>query len=238
MTFFLDAILLAIIVMFIVFGSKKGFVKAFLDSCSTLIAGLLAHSLVDSAAKFAYDSFVRNLLRNRLVNTYTSSFTEYNTIQEKVEGLVDKVPESALNISAKMGVNVDTITNAIIEAKPTEQDVVIDAIMVNIVDKVIMPVVEVGTLIVLFIAFLLILAVLTRLIKGFVEKMPAIRGLDKFLGAGFGLLKGVIVVLVVCAVISFMVASSSNPEFVEMASASKILPFINERNPLLIILGQ
>ena len=156
MALFLDAVLLAVIVAFTVFGSRKGFVKAFLDGFSTLIAGVLAYSFVDEAAKFAYDSFARNLLRNRLENAFTMNLTDYNTIQEKVEVLIEKIPESAVNIAGKMGVNITAISDSIIRANPTDQDVIIDTIMVNVVDQVIMPLIEAVTLVVLFIAFVLL----------------------------------------------------------------------------------
>ena len=226
MALFLDAVLLAVIVAFTVFGSRKGFVKAFLDGFSTLIAGVLAYSFVDEAAKFAYDSFARNLLRNRLENAFTMNLTDYNTIQEKVEVLIDKIPESAVNIAGKMGVNITAISDSIIRANPTDQDVIIDTIMVNVVDQVIMP----------LIAFVLVLSLLTHLLDGFVKKMPVIKGFDKILGGGLGLLKGIVVVFVACAILAYMASSSADTEFIEMVAASKILGAINENNPLLVIL--
>ena len=236
MALFLDAVLLAVIVAFTVFGSRKGFVKAFLDGFSTLIAGVLAYSFVDEAAKFAYDSFARNLLRNRLENAFTMSLTDYNTIQEKVEVLIEKIPESAVNIAGKMGVNITAISDSIIRANPTDQDVIIDTIMVNVVDQVIMPLIEAVTLVVLFIAFVLVLSLLTHLLDGFVKKMPVIKGFDKILGGGLGLLKGIVVVFVACAILAYMASSSADTEFIEMVAASKILGAINENNPLLVIL--
>ena len=72
MSLFLDLVLLALIVMFVLLGAKKGFVKALLDGFSTLIAGILAYNFVDPASQYAYDSFVMGILRRRLSNALSS----------------------------------------------------------------------------------------------------------------------------------------------------------------------
>jgi uncharacterized membrane protein required for colicin V production len=108
--------------------------------------------------------------------------------------------------------------------------------MVNVVDQVIMPLIEAVTLVVLFIAFVLVLSLLTHLLDGFVKKMPVIKGFDKILGGGLGLLKGIVIVFVACAILAYMASSSADTEFIEMVAASKILGAINENNPLLVIL--
>lgn len=236
MSIFLDLVLLALLVMFVVLGAKKGFVKALLDGFSTLIAGVLAYTFVDPASQYAYDSFVRGILKNRLNNALSSSANDYNTVAEKVEELIIKIPDSAINFSEKIGFNVSGMLEALVE-KNSDKEVLVEAIMTDILDKIMMPLVETVTLIILFVLFILAMKVVVWFLDGIVKKIPVIKETDKIFGGILGILKGVVVVLVVCLILAFMAKSSENTQFVEMVTSSKILEFVNNNNPLLNILN-
>ena len=235
MSLFLDLVLLAVLVMFVVLGAKKGFIRAFLDGFSTLIAGVLAYTFVEPASQYAYDAFVRNMVRNSLSNALNSTTNDFGSITEKVEILIDKIPESAINFSAKFGFNVDAVADSIIKSRPGDKEVLIDTIMTDIADKIMMPLVETVTFIVLLVVFVLVLAVVIRLFDSLIKKIPVVKETDKIFGALLGLLKGVIVVFVACAVLAFIAGSSQDEQFVEIVSSSKILEFVNNNNPLLNI---
>ena len=235
MSLFLDLVLLAVLVMFVVLGAKKGFIRALLDGFSTLIAGVLAYTFVEPASQYAYDSFVRNLVRNSLSNALNSTTNDFGSITEKVEILIDKIPESAINFSAKFGFNVDAVADSIIKSRPSDKEVLIDTIMTDIADKIMMPLVETITFIVLLVAFVFVLAVVIRLFDSLIKKIPVVKETDKIFGALLGLLKGVIVIFVACTVLAFIAGSSQDEQFVEIVSSSKILEFVNNNNPLLNI---
>ena len=235
MALFLDVILLAALVIFVVLGAKKGFIRALLDGFSTLIAGVLAYTFVEPASQYAYDSFVRNLVRNSLSNALNSTTNDFGSVTEKVEILIDKIPESAINFSAKFGFNVDAVADSIIKSRPGDKEVLIDTIMTDIADKIMMPLVETITFIVLLVAFVFVLAVVIRLFDSLIKKIPVVKETDKVFGALLGLLKGVIVIFVACTVLAFIAGSSQDEQFVEIVSSSKILEFVNNNNPLLNI---
>lgn len=235
MALFLDVILLAALVIFVVLGAKKGFIRALLDGFSTLIAGVLAYTFVEPASQYAYDSFVRNLVRNSLSNALNSTTNDFGSVTEKVEILIDKIPESAINFSAKFGFNVDAVADSIIKSRPSDKEVLIDTIMTDIADKIMMPLVETITFIVLLVAFVFVLAVVIRLFDSLIKKIPVVKETDKIFGALLGLLKGVIVIFVACTVLAFIAGSSQDEQFVEIVSSSKILEFVNNNNPLLNI---
>ncbi len=235
MTLFLDVILLAALVMFVVLGAKKGFIRALLDGFSTLIAGVLAYTFVEPASQYAYDSFVRNMVRNSLSNALNSTTNDFGSVTEKVETLINKIPESAINFSAKFGFNIDAVTDSIIKSRPSDKEVLIDTIMTDIADKIMMPLVETITFIVLLVAFVFVLAVVIRLFDSLIKKIPVVKETDKIFGGLLGLLKGVIVIFVACTVLAFIAGSSQDEQFVEIVSSSKILEFVNNNNPLLNI---
>ncbi len=238
MQLFLDLILLAVLVIFVVLGAKKGFIRALLDGFSTLIAGVLAYTFTESASQYAYDAFVRNMVRNSLSNALNSTTNDFGSVTEKVEILINKIPESAINFSAKFGFNVDAVADSIIKSRPSDKDVLIDTIMTEVADKIMMPLVETVTFIILLVAFVFVLAVIIRLLDSVIKKIPVVKETDKIFGGLLGVLKGVIVVFVVCTILAFMIASSQNEEFIELVTSSKILEFVNSNNPLLNIFNQ
>ncbi|MBE6752304.1 MAG: hypothetical protein E7556_07250 [Ruminococcaceae bacterium] len=235
MSLFLDLVLLAVLVMFVVFGARKGFIRALLDGFSTLIAGVLAYKFVEPASQYAYDTFVRDMLRNSLSNALNSTINDFGSISEKVEILIDKIPESAIVFSAKFGFNVDAVADSIIKSTPGDKEVLIDTIMTDIADKIMMPLVETITFIVLLVVFVLVLAVIIRLLDSVIKKIPVVKETDKIFGGLLGLLKGVVVLFVACTVLAFIAGSSQDEQFVEIVSSSKILEFVNNNNPLLNI---
>lgn len=235
MQMFLDLVLLAVLILFVVFGVKKGFIRALLDGFSTLIAGILAYTFTESASQYAYDAFVRNMVRNSLSNALNSTTNDFGTITEKVEILINKIPESAINFSAKLGFNINAVTDSVIKSNPADKDVLIDTIMTEIADKIMMPLVETVTFIVLLVVFVLALAIVIRLFDGIIKKIPVVKETDKIFGGLLGVLKGVVVLFVACTVLAFMADSSQDEQFVEIVSSSKILEFVNNNNPLLNI---
>lgn len=233
MSLFLDLVLLAVLVIFVVLGAKKGFVKALLDGFSTLIAGVLAYTFLDPASQYAYDSFVRGILRRRLSNALSSNANDYNSVSEKVEELIVNIPDSAITFSEKLGFNVSQMLESIVKAN-SDKEVLIDTIMSDIIDKIMMPLVETVTLVVLFVLFILALAIVVRMLDGIVKKIPVVKETDTIFGGILGVLKAVVVIFVVCVILLFMAKSSQNEQFVEMVSTSKVLEFVNN-SPLLNI---
>ncbi|MBO5857384.1 MAG: CvpA family protein, partial [Clostridia bacterium] len=192
MSLFLDLVLLVVLVMFVVLGAKKGFIRALLDGFSTLIAGVLAYTFVEPASHFAYDAFVRSMVRSSLSNSLDSTTNDFGSITERVEVLINKIPESAINFSQKLGFNIDAVITSIEKANPRDKDVLIDTIMTEVTDKIMMPLVETVTFIVLLVAFVLVLAIIIRLFDGIVKKVPVVKETDKIFGGLLGVLKGVV----------------------------------------------
>ncbi|MBQ6935414.1 MAG: CvpA family protein [Clostridia bacterium] len=234
MKIFLDLVLLAVLVLFVVLGARKGFVKALLDGFSTLISGVLAYRFAEPVSQYAYDAFVRNMLKNRISNTLSSTVNNYNTVSEKVEVLITKIPESAVTFSEKLGFNVTEVLESVVRAN-SDKDVLIDAIMVDIIDKIMMPLVETVTFVALLILFAIALTIVVKMLTSIINKLPVLKESDKILGGILGVFKGIIVIFVVCAILMFMADSSQNQEFIEIVTSSKILEFVNNNNPLLVI---
>lgn len=235
MTVFLDLVLLAVLVMFVIFGAKKGFIRALLDGFSTLIAGVLAYTFVEPASQYAYDLFVRNMVRNRLSNALNSTTNDFGSITDKVEILIDKIPESAINFSAKLGFNINAVADSVIKSNPKEKEVLIDTIMTEVADKIMMPLVETVTFIVLSVAFILVLAIVIRLFDSLIKKIPIVKETDKIFGGLLGVLKGVVVLFIACTVLAFIASSSQDEQLIEIVLSSKIYEFVNNNNPLLNI---
>jgi uncharacterized membrane protein required for colicin V production len=87
-----------------------------------------------------------------------------------------------------------------------------------------------GTAIVQFILFVIlavavgfILKVVVKLLDGIIKKLPAVKQLNKGLGAAFGVLRGIIVVAIISMLISIIASFIGNEEFIELVNNSVIV---------------
>ena len=84
MEFLLDIIFIAIAIVMIILGAKKGLVKALLDGLSTIISGIIAYMLATPVAKIIYDLFVRSIVKGELEKALNDSGTDFGSISESV----------------------------------------------------------------------------------------------------------------------------------------------------------
>ena len=64
MEYILDLIFIALAVVMIILGAKKGLIKALLDGLSTIASGIIAYILATPVAKVIYDAFVRGIVKS------------------------------------------------------------------------------------------------------------------------------------------------------------------------------
>ena len=78
----------------------------------------------------------------------------------------------------KLGFNVSQMLESIVKVN-SDKEVLIDTIMSDIIDKIMMPLVETVTLVVLFVLFILALAIVVRMLDGIVKKIPVVKETEK-----------------------------------------------------------
>ena len=231
MEYILDLIFIALAVVMIILGAKKGLIKALLDGLSTIASGIIAYILATPVAKVIYDAFVRGVVKSEFLKGLNDSGTDFGSINEKVNALVNELPEGALNIASKFGFDVNGAISNVVSSAPDSNESLVETLMTNIGDNIFLTITEAVTMIALFIIVSIALTFVIRLLNKVVKKLPVIKQANKLAGGLLGLVKAVVIIFVISTVLVFV----QNEELAPMINSSVILKVVNDINPLLNI---
>jgi uncharacterized membrane protein required for colicin V production len=231
MEYILDLIFIALAVVMIILGAKKGLIKALLDGLSTIASGIIAYILATPVAKVIYDAFVRGVVKSEFLKGLNDSGTDFGSINEKVNALVNELPEGALAIASKFGFDVNGAISNVVSSAPDSNESLVETLMTNIGDNIFLTITEAVTMIALFIIVSIALTFVIRLLNKVVKKLPVIKQANKLAGGLLGLVKAVVIIFVISTVLVFV----QNEELAPMINSSVILKVVNDINPLLNI---
>ena len=231
MEYILDLIFIALAVVMIILGAKKGLIKALLDGLSTIASGIIAYILATPVAKVIYDAFVRGVVKSEFLKGLNDSGTDFGSISEKVNALVNELPEGALAIASKFGFDVNGAISDVVSSAPDSNESLVETLMTNIGDNIFLTITEAVTMIALFIVVSIALTFVIRLLNKVVKKLPVIKQANKLAGGLLGLVKAVVIIFVISTVLVFV----QNEELAPMINSSVILKVVNDINPLLNI---
>jgi len=231
MEYILDLIFIALAVVMIILGAKKGLIKALLDGLSTIASGIIAYILATPVAKVIYDAFVRGVVKSEFLKGLNDSGTDFGSISEKVNALVNELPEGALAIASKFGFDVNGAISDVVSSAPDSNESLVETLMTNIGDNIFLTITEAVTMFALFIIVSIALTFVIRLLNKVVKKLPVIKQANKLAGGLLGLVKAVVIIFVISTVLVFV----QNEELAPMINSSVILKVVNDINPLLNI---
>ncbi|MDO4562743.1 MAG: CvpA family protein [Clostridia bacterium] len=202
---FLDVIFAAVLILFVLFGLKRGFVKSLIGALSTILSIVIAWVLYKPVSAFLYQTplpeSIGNIVKNFIGSGGEAAYTD------ALPAALRNVAESSTAAAAQSAAESATI------------------ILVNIC----------SILIVIFAAKLILWVV--SLVFGTVTKLPIIHQLDALLGGALGLVIGVIVLSVVCAVFTLFIASPSAAWISQQLQSSSLAKYIYDNNFLLNLLS-
>ncbi len=213
----LTIVILAVFVLCVFSGYKKGFLKT-------------AFSLVSWILVLVLCNFVTPIVTDVLVQNTEVEVVVYETVDVKVKDALEEAMqnqgvselEAALPAELKdllLGEN-ESISDALMNAATIDVTPVVDGI-IGILGFVI-------TVIVLRIAM-----VIVEFALGVVAKLPLIGPADKLLGLACGAGKGLIWCWVILAIVSVLALTGVNTEFAGYISQSEILTWLQDNNLLL-----
>ena len=173
-----DLIIVAVMLLFIFLGYKKGLTGSLIKLLSFVIAIVLAVILYKPVGNVVIENTtIDDNIRTSLNETFG---VQENKQEEKNE---ENVPSSIMN-----NINKE-IENATDEVKT------------NVIDETTKTVVYVGSAIVIFLAVKVVLLIVS-LFTSQITKLPIIRQVDKIGGLAYGAIEGIVIVYAILAVIS------------------------------------
>lgn len=202
-----DIIIIAIIVLFVIIGVKRGLAKTILNLAGLVLTAVSAYYISSFLSQLFYDMFIK-----QTVITNTQQIIEQNGIDYAVSNCLEAVPQWINRIISfivgAFGINLNEFQNQI--TVPAN----ISSSASQVIESVLAPVVtSVLSIILVIILFIIILIIVKKLVKLVLRifNIPVIKQINQFLGGIVGLAEGLLIVFIAVNIIS-MVAGFSNPD--------------------------
>ena len=205
-----DLIIIAVVLLFIFLGYKKGLTGSLIKLLSFIIAIVVAFVLYKPVA----NAVVENTVIDDNIRTTLSATLG---VEDKTENTEENVPSTIMN-----NINKE-IENATDEVKA------------NVIDHTTITIVNIGSGIVIFLAVRVIL-VLISLFAKILTDLPVIKQVDKLGGLAYGAIEGIVIVYAVLAVISLTSVIWANNAVVTAIAKSSLGEMLYNNNIILNLL--
>ncbi|MDR1733630.1 MAG: CvpA family protein [Oscillospiraceae bacterium] len=219
----LDAALLLLLVLSVIFSVKRGFLRSALRIAAFLLALWGASALSAVAAQPVYEAVfqknVRQTIAERMEGTLNGS-----KLLEQARDTIYAMPESMLDLAKFAGIPTDTLTAALPDGKFSSETAA-QHIESNVVSPVAVAAVRWVLSAVIFLLLLVVLRLLADLVSK-TAKLPIVKQTDHVLGGILGAVKGVLAVALICFLLTLashlLTGSDAAQPFVSLVENSRL----------------
>ncbi len=209
MAYILDGAVILVLILAIIIGYKRGFVKALIKLAGCIAAVVLASALSTVLAGGIFDAFIGPKLEQTLVSQIQTA--DSSTIVTAVEDAMDKMPGIVTNTLQSFGLGtpeqiVGSIGNAVNDSAETVADVVVTKVFRPIAVLLLRAL----CFFLLFAALMIVVSFVARAISH-IFKLPILKQMNGIGGALVGAVEGAVLVLVAVTVVQ-LIATSSKPD--------------------------
>lgn len=205
-----DLIIIAVVLLFIFLGYKKGLTGSLIKLLSFIIAIVVAFVLYKPVANAVIENTV---IDDNIRTTLRATLG----VEDKTENTEENVPSTIM----------DNINKEIENAT--------DEVKANVIDQTTITIVNIGSGIVIFLAVRVIL-VLISLFAKILTDLPVIKQVDKLGGLAYGAIEGIVIVYAVLAVISLTSVIWANNAAVTAIAKSSLGEMLYNNNIILNLL--
>lgn len=216
MNFLADILLLAVVILFVIIGKTRGFLRTLLSFLGKIISLVTALFISKTYSEKFYELF----LKARVTESLSQKLEADGGGAFDIAEVMKDIPASLLEFCNMLGFDVDSLMNGINSSQITND------VAVLIEENVLAPILILVCQVVIFsVVSALISIVLTIVINLVctVDKLPIIKSANGVLGAVLGLINGVIVVYIVSFVLITLSVLIDNSELNNFIASSYII---------------
>ena len=201
-----DLIIIAVVLLFIFLGYKKGLTGSLIKLLSFIIAIVVAFVLYKPVANAVIENTV---IDDNIRTTLSATLGVENTEENVPSTIMDNINKEIENAT--------------------------DEVKANVIDHTTITIVNIGSGIVIFLAVRVIL-VLISLFAKILTDLPVIKQVDKLGGLAYGAIEGIVIVYAVLAVISLTSVIWANNAVVTAIAKSSLGEMLYNNNIILNLL--
>lgn len=194
MSIVLDVLIVALLVIFLLIGKKKGFVCTAIELLGWIAVAVFAIPLAQTAANWVYDVCIDNSICNAVNKTIVE--TSDGSLITAINDYIAKLPSF---VSSQLAEN--EITASYILNQGELNDNIAGAVS-NAVKPIIIPLISAIISIILAIVGIFCVRLLAKVCGGIVNRIPIVGSVNGLLGAMLGLVKGAVITGIAVFIIS------------------------------------
>lgn len=218
---YIDIAFVAVAVIMIAVGVRRGFVASALATLKYLLGIPLSYYVSGLLYQPVYDGYVRDYICDKITEKILSSGS-YEELITEINGFIGSIPK---NITDMFDLSL------LYSTEPRQLGAVITD---SIIEPVALAVLRIVIFIIVFILFCIIISLIISAFSKLQKKKHApLKHTNRFFGGVFGLLKAALLVFTAAAAIEYIepLLPQGN-SLTAQADASVLLEFINKYNPL------
>lgn len=192
-----DAVLVALLVLFVVLGYHRGFIKTMAGVASFVAALVLASMLAGPVANFLYDKTVAP----GVTDAVKTSMAEDGPAAQRLDQSLEKMPGIATRLLASA--DIHTGADLLRYVDPTAD--MAENVSEQVVRPVVTPILQTVCSLLLFVILMVVTNLLLRVLN-VLAKLPGIKQVNKGMGLLAGLMEGVLWTLFAAALLDLVAA--------------------------------
>lgn len=203
MGYILDLIIVAIVVLCIVSGTKNGFFKTLMSLVSGIAASIVAYAATPALSLFIKTNFLIESIAKSLEKTF-ASIAQQNAGDSVYD--LSRLASDPQFVKLCEQFSPDGELLEKLSGKVDSGSEIIRDIAYSVADPISTMLANVIAFIVIFAVALVVLKVAT-VVVGIVFKLPVLKTLDKTMGLVFGIAEGLFFAILLCIIISSLAGS-------------------------------
>lgn len=192
-----DAVLVALLVIFILVGRHRGFIKTMAGVVSFVAALVLASMLAGPIADFLYDKAVAP----GVTDAVSASLAEDGPAAQRLDRSLEEMPGFVTRLLA--GADIHTGADLLRYVDPAAD--LAENVSERVVRPVVAPILQTVCSLLLFVILLVVVNLLLRVLN-VLAKLPGIKQVNQGMGLLAGLMEGVLWVLFAVAILDLVAA--------------------------------
>ncbi len=215
----IDLAFVALLVVNVLDGRKKGFVKMILSFAATVLSWLIAAELSQPLAEWANEAFVHGWISGSIENAIADS------LGNGTNALIEAIPDYIASAAETAGISVQSLAQQLGSSVDSAQAA--EKIYTAVESAFVVPAIRIVAFFIVFAVAQRILAILIGIVNKFF-KLPIIKSFNKLLGGAAGALKGIIVIAVLSLVLSFVIMLAPETDFSLAAEQSTVYQIMTD----------
>lgn len=213
MSWVLDGIAVAIIVLMLVLGARRGFIKTAVRLIGIIVALVAAALISTPAAQGIFDTWLQVPAREAVASAAAeATVAAATTVTQQVEAVIAALPPLVQGAIDVTGVSTVGITGAPVAAEKLTtliMDTVIEPLCVSLMQAILF--------LLIFIAVYIVARILAKAVDKVFSALPIIRQINALLGGALGVAEGVAFVYLLTLVLRLYMTMAGAGSFVTAA---------------------